>query len=142
VTDLERRHAGLRRHWEEGIAFNTLCGFRVTRWEHDGVTMEVDFAERLSNSLGSLHGGVIATLVDTAAGGAVAAQDDYDPRTPLSTVSLTVQYLAAARGRVVVEAHCTKRGRQLTYVQVDARDGSGAPVAQALVTVSQRRDRG
>jgi uncharacterized protein (TIGR00369 family) len=142
VTELERRRAGLRRHWEERIAFNALCGFRVTRWEHDGVTMEVDFAERLSNSLGSLHGGVIATLIDTAAGGAVAAQADYDPKSPLSTVSLSVQYLAAVRERLVVEAHCTKRGGQLTFVEVTARDGSGVSVAQALVTVSQRRDRG
>jgi uncharacterized protein (TIGR00369 family) len=141
VTDLERQRAALRRHWEEKIAFNALCGFRVTRWDPDGVTMEVDFAERLSNSLGSLHGGVIATLIDTAANGAVAAQDDYEPRSPMNTVSMSLQYLAAARERLVVEASCTKRGQQLTYVQVAAHNGSGTPVAQALVTVSQRRDR-
>jgi uncharacterized protein (TIGR00369 family) len=142
VTDLERQRAALRSHWEKKIAFNALCGFRVTRWDRDGVTMEVDFEERLSNSLGSMHGGVIATLIDTAANGAVAAQDDYEPRSPMNTVSMSVQYLAAARERLVVEARCTKRGQQLTYVEVAASNGAGTPVAQALVTVSQRRDRG
>ncbi len=142
MKDLERQRAALRRHWEEKIAFNALCGFRVTRWDADGVTMEVEFAERLSNSLGSLHGGVIATLIDTAANGAVAAQDDYEPRSPMNTVAMSLQYLAAARERVVVEASCTKRGRQLTYVHVSAHNESGTAVAQALVTVSQRRDLG
>jgi uncharacterized protein (TIGR00369 family) len=141
VKDVERQRAALRRHWEEKIAFNALCGFRVTRWDPGGVTMEVEYAERLSNSLGSLHGGVIATLVDTAASGAVAAQDDYETRSPTNTVSRSLQYLSAARERLVVEASCTKRGQQLTYVQVAAHDGSGTPVAQGLVTVSQRRDR-
>lgn len=141
MTDLERRRAGLRRHWESKVAFNALCGFQVTRWDPAGVTMEVEFEERLSNSLGSFHGGVIASLIDTAANGAVAAQDDYEPTSPMNTVSLTVQYLAAARERIVVDAHCAKRGGQLTFVEVAARSASGKIVAQALVTVSQSRAR-
>jgi uncharacterized protein (TIGR00369 family) len=141
VTDLERRRAALRRHWEEKVAFNALCGFRVTRWDPAGVTMEAEFEERLSNSLGSFHGGVIASLIDTAANGAVAAQDDYDPKSPMNTVSLTVQYLAAARERIVVDAHCTKRGGQLTFVEASARGPSGKTIAHALVTVSQSRAR-
>ena len=76
MSDERDRDALLRRHWEAKIPFNALCGFRVTSWTPEGVTMEATYEERLGNSLGSMHGGVLATLVDTAASAAVAAANE------------------------------------------------------------------
>ena len=138
--ETDERRAALRRHWEERIPFNVLCGFRVTRWDADGVTMEATYEERLGNSLGSLHGGVLATLIDTAANGAVAAGDDYVAGSSMATVDLSMQYIASVSDRVVVNATCTRRGRQLTFVDVTAVGPDGQLVARGLVTVrvSQR----
>jgi uncharacterized protein (TIGR00369 family) len=141
-VDTEQRRTALRRHWEERIPFNVLCGFRVTRWDADGVTMEVGYEERLGNSQGSLHGGVLATLVDTAANGAVAAGDDYTAGSSMATVDLSMQYVAAVRDRVIVHATCSRRGRQLTFVDVMAVGPDGELVARGLVTVRvAHRDR-
>ena len=130
------RRDALRRYWEEKIPFNVLCGFRVTRWTHDGVTMEADYEERLGNSLGSMHGGVLATLVDAAASAAVAAGPDYYRKgSSITTVDMTVQYLGRVTDRLVVDAACTKRGRQLTFAEVTAHDGGGEIVGRALVTL-------
>ncbi|HZP30244.1 MAG TPA: PaaI family thioesterase [Acidimicrobiia bacterium] len=133
--ETDGRRQALRRHWEERIPFNVLCGFRVTRWDADGVTMEARYEERLGNSQGTLHGGVLATLVDTAANGAVAAGDDYVEGSSMATVDLSMQYLAAVRDRVVVHASCARRGRQLTFVDVTAVGPDGDLVARGLVTV-------
>jgi uncharacterized protein (TIGR00369 family) len=138
-VETDQRRAALRRHWEERIPFNVLCGFRVTRWSTDGVTMEVDYEERLGNSQGSLHGGVLATLVDTAANGAVAAGDDYTTDSSVATVDLSMQYVAAVRDRVVVHATCTRRGRRLAFVDVTAVGPDGDLLARALVTVKVTR---
>jgi uncharacterized protein (TIGR00369 family) len=125
----------LRRHWESKIPFNVLCGFRVTRWTAEGVTMETDYEERLGNSLGSMHGGILATLVDTAASAAVAAGDEYTAGSSITTVDMTVQYLGPVTDRLVVDASCTKRGRQLSFAEVVARNGDGQLVGRGLVTL-------
>jgi uncharacterized protein (TIGR00369 family) len=125
----------LVRHWQERIPFNRLCGFVVSRWDEHGVRMEVDSRDDLANSVGSMHGGVIATLVDTAANAAAVTVGAFAPDTLIATVSMTVSYTGPARGHLVADATCTARGRRLCSVNVDVRDANGAPVATGLVVV-------
>ncbi len=122
-------------HWQERIPFNKLCGFTVTRWDDDGVRMEADETPELSNGVGTMHGGVVATLIDTAANAAAIVVDDFEPDTLVVTVSMTVNYVGPPRGHLVADAVCTKRGRSLNSVAVDVRDGNDALVAQGLVVV-------
>ncbi len=63
----------LVRHWQERIPFNRQCGFVVSRWDEHSVRMEVDDRDELSNGVGSMHGGVVATLIDTAANAAAVS---------------------------------------------------------------------
>jgi len=62
-----------------------------------GAALEVGLlvGERHVNSRGTLHGGVAATLADSAIGYLLAYKND--PPTRLVTVSLTLDYVAAAR---------------------------------------------
>ena len=125
----------LRRHWQERIPFNRLCGVVVSRWDDTGVRMEVDDAEALSNGVGSMHGGVVATLVDTVANAAAITVGDFAPGTQVVTVSLTVNFTGPARGHLVADAACNGPRRTLRSVTVDVRDELGAPVASGLVVV-------
>jgi uncharacterized protein (TIGR00369 family) len=125
----------LRRHWQERIPFNRMCGFVVTRWDDTGVRMEVDEAETLSNGVGSMHGGVVATLVDTVANAAAITVGDFAPGTQVVTVSMTVNYTGPGRGHLVADAVCTGPRRTLRSVTVDVRGDRGAPVASGLVVV-------
>jgi uncharacterized protein (TIGR00369 family) len=125
----------LRRHWQERIPFNRLCGFVVSRWDDAGVRMEVDDADDLSNGLGSMHGGVVATLVDTVANAAAIGVGDFAPGTQVVTVSMTVNYTGPARGHLVADGVCTGPGRSLRSVRVEVRDQLGAPVASGLAVV-------
>jgi len=125
----------LVRHWQERIPFNRLCGFVVSRWDDHGVRMEVDDRDELTNGIGAMHGGVVATLVDTAANAAAITVDAFAPGTRVMTVSMTVNYTGPARDHLVADATCTARGRSLCSVGVDVRDANGAPVATGLVVV-------
>ena len=130
-----RRAESLARFWQERIPFNRECGFVVTHWDDDRVRMEVDDAVVLSNGVGSIHGGVIATLIDTVANAAAIPLDEWTADSQIVTVSMTVHYTGPARGRLVADAACARRGRSLTSVSVDVHDTDGALVAHGVVVV-------
>jgi uncharacterized protein (TIGR00369 family) len=128
--------ARFRHVYEDEVPFNALIGMRVTRWGPDGVRFEVPFRAELASHADTFHGGVLSTLIDAAAGGAVLAGHDFANGSRLSTVSMTVHYLSAAPGEdLVADAVCTRRGRNLNYVHVDVVSSeSRKPLAEGLVT--------
>ncbi|UWQ32363.1 PaaI family thioesterase [Leisingera sp. M527] len=82
------------------------------------------------NRQGSLHGGVAATLLDTASG--ITASLTCDPQgiTPFVTLSLNVNYLAVARqGCVRAIGRITGGGSTTKFVSCDLRDGAGRLIA-------------
>ena len=140
---LERRRSWFRTHWQDEVAFNRLCGLRITRWDPEGAEATLPFADELTAHADILHGGVIAALIDTIGSGAVMAGHDYDSGTRSMTVSLTVNYLSVApRQDLVASARVTKRGRLMSFAEVEVRGAeTGKPVAQGLVTVLVNGDR-
>jgi uncharacterized protein (TIGR00369 family) len=125
----------LSRFWEERIPFNRRCGITVTRWDDEGVRLEVDETDDLANGVGSIHGGVIATLIDTTANAAAIPLDDFGAGSTVATVSLTVNYLQPARGHLSADASCGRTRGSLRSVTVDVRGAGGELVAHGLVTV-------
>jgi uncharacterized protein (TIGR00369 family) len=126
-----------RRHWQEGIAFNRLCGFDVVDFTPDVVRIRATFRPGLSAHDKIFHGGVLATLIDTTGSGAVIAGHDYSLGTRLTTVSMTVNYLSVAPGEdIVAEGVCTRRGRSLNFAQVVVNSESGKRLAEGMLTVS------
>ena len=106
-------------------------GFR----EHVGLLVEdgrtvLDAGDEHLNPHGSVHGGVLATMIDVAMGQAVREGTDGVP----VTVALSVTYLEPARpGRLEATATVRKRGRRLTYVQAEVTQDVDV-VAYALYT--------
>ena len=131
----EVRRTWFRRHWEQ-VAFNRLCGITVRRWDRESVELHLPFDERLTAHDGVLHGGVLATLIDTAGCGAVAAGHDFNHGSRITTLSMSLQYLDVARGEdITATAVCTKRGRQTQFAEVVLRSESGKRIAQGMVTI-------
>jgi len=143
LTDQEQRERRewFRARWERGVAFNRLCRLRMVRWDPDGVEVVLPYAEQLTAHEGVFHGGVLSALIDTAGAGAVIAGHDFQKGSLLSTVSMSVQYLAPARGReAVAYARCVRRGRRLHFADVDVMtDGVVCARGQVVVTISGER---
>ncbi|UOY03937.1 PaaI family thioesterase [Blastococcus sp. PRF04-17] len=80
--------------------------------------MRFEAREEHLNPAGTVHGGVLATLVDTAMGTAVrtVAGDGDVP----ATSQLTVTYLRPGRpGELVVTARLRTKGEHLTVCEAD-----------------------
>jgi uncharacterized protein (TIGR00369 family) len=78
-----------------------------------------------TNRHGVLHGGIAASVLDNAMGATASLTVDPTGRAPFLTVSMTVNYHAAARAGETLEAEgiVTGGGRSLTFVGGDLRVG-------------------
>src|SRR3954465_15177794 len=98
-------------------------GARVVSADDGESRVSFDATEEHLNPAGTLHGGVLATLVDTAMGQAVrtATGEDDIP----ATSQLTVTYLRPGKpGPLSVTARVRTRGEHLTVCEADvAQDG-------------------
>jgi uncharacterized protein (TIGR00369 family) len=112
-----------------GSRFIAGLGAEVQAWSADEVVLRVPFAERLTNDGREYHGGVIASLMDTAGAAAVWAGHDFDKGLRASTVSMTVNYTGRARGDLLAIARCVKRGRDLSFSEIRVEDPTGTLVA-------------
>jgi len=83
----------------------------------------------------ALHGGAIASLIDTT--GAMAAWTTAEIATPRyfgSTVGVNVNYLSGAIGEdIFAEGRVLKRGKEIIHSDVRVTNGDGKLLAQGTV---------
>lgn len=112
--------------------FAERLGAEVTVSEDGRATVVFEARDEHLNAAGTLHGGVLATLVDTAMGSAVrSATDDEDVP---ATSQLTVTYLRPGKpGRLSVRAQVRTRGEHLTVCDADVEQ-DGRDLVHAVAT--------
>jgi len=92
--------------------------------------MRLPFRPELDQPAGVVHGGAIASLIDTVVVPAVGSA--YAERRNMFTVNMQVQYLDAIRGEdAVAEAWVEKRGRSLVFCRVEVRTAADVLAATA-----------
>jgi len=107
-------------------------GMAMTGWSEDFARVEMPLAPVLMNRQGLPHGGVHATLLDSAMGYAGCYTGDPARRQMALTLSLTVNFLRQAQGtRLIAEGHRTGGGRRTYFADGVVRDDTGALVATA-----------
>ncbi len=97
-----------------------------------GVCAVVGTVERRHLNINQVvHGGVYATILDTAMGGAVVTMLGEDEVT--ATTSLYVEFLRPAREgqKLRARGEVVRRGRHLAFVKGDLVDGDGVGLSQA-----------
>lgn len=84
------------------------------------------------NTIGIVHGGLVCTLLDSAAGCAV--QSTLPAGVGYTSIDLNVSYLRPLRkdsGRIRVEGRVVKPGRRVAFAEGTVTDASGAVIATA-----------
>jgi uncharacterized protein (TIGR00369 family) len=110
-------------------------GIRLVDMGPGSATLGLPFAEALVTAGTTVHGGVVASLIDTAGMVAAWSGGEVPDRLRGTTVGLTVSYLAPADGEdLQASATVLRRGRSIVHVDVDVRTASGTAVAKGLVT--------
>ncbi|MGB8389726.1 PaaI family thioesterase [Mycobacterium sp.] len=115
--------------------FISGLGLVFERYQPDDITIRLPFREDLTNDGTYFHGGVIASVMDTAGAAAAWSNHDFDKGMRASTVAMSIQYTGAAkRCDLLCHAHTTRRRRELTFTEITATDADGDVVAHAVQT--------
>lgn len=110
-------------HWDR-VYFPSHIGLVVEELRTDYCRMRLPYRPELEQPAGVVHGGALATLVDTVVVPAVGS--GYDEQRRLLTLTMTVQYLAAVAGEDAVgEGWVEQRGRSVAFCQAQVRSASG-----------------
>jgi len=130
----QRRRAAVR-DLMPTTPFLAGLGIVIERYEPDEVTVRLPFRADLTNDGTYYHGGVIASVVDTAGAAAAWSNHDFDKGARASTVAMSVQYVGACKqSDLVCHGRAIRRGKELTFTEITATDASGTVVAHALQT--------
>ena len=114
--------------------FARRIGLEVVDLAADRAELRLPFDERNVTVADMVHGGAIATLLDvTAAAVAFCAPTAPDAQGG-ATVSLTVNYVRAARGELTSVGRAVRRAGGLCFCEIAAIDAEDRTVASALAT--------
>jgi uncharacterized protein (TIGR00369 family) len=112
--------------------FAERLGAEVTTTDDGSARIGFEARDEHLNPAGTLHGGVLATLVDTAMGQAVRTTTG-EGEVP-ATSQLTVTYLRPGRpGPLTVTGRVRTRGEHLTVCEADVEQ-EGRALAHAVAT--------
>jgi uncharacterized protein (TIGR00369 family) len=127
--------AELVRGWLEHSPFARHVGIRLDSLGDGEAELSLPYDEVLATTGDVVHGGAISSLVDAAAAAAAVSSAEGETLAGGTTVDISVSLLAAARGSDLhARARVIRRGRSISFVEVDVEDEGREPVAKGLVT--------
>lgn len=119
----------------ELMPFARHLGMELVEASQGHARVKLRYRKENSTAGDALHGGAIASLIDTT--GAMAAWTTAEIATPRyfgSTVGVNVNYLSGALGEdVFADGRVLKRGKEIIYTDVRVTNGEGKLLAQGSV---------
>jgi acyl-CoA thioesterase len=92
----------------------------------------------LTNSLGTVHGGVIMSLLDVAL--CTAARTLHPESVGVVTIDMSTSFIGGGSGpRLLAEARVMRDARTMSFVEAEAKNEDGSLVAKAIATVRVRQ---
>lgn len=133
ITDEHRERAADVLH---NLPFAKLIGMRLVDLRLDLAVMKIEMRDDLRHPGGILHGGVTATLIDTAM--AFAVRTRVGPTDPTATIDLTVHYLRPhVDGTFTCTARVVRAGKRIFTVSADVYNEEGSLIATAISTYTR-----
>ncbi|WP_022881055.1 PaaI family thioesterase [Gryllotalpicola ginsengisoli] len=114
-----------------------LLGFELTEAEPGRVVLECEAGEQHYNLIGTVHGGLACTLLDSALGCAV--QTTLQQGQGYTSIDIDVRFLRpilAGSGRLRCEGTVTKPGSRVAFAEATLVDGQGRLVATATSSLA------
>jgi uncharacterized protein (TIGR00369 family) len=120
--------------------FPTLVGLELEEVRTDYARMRLPFRPELEQPAGVVHGGAIATLIDTVVVPAVGQA--YAPDWAYFTVQMNIRYIGAVAGEdAVAEGWIDQRGRSMVFCAAEVRAASGKLAADGTLVYTVRPPR-
>jgi uncharacterized protein (TIGR00369 family) len=125
---VERAHAAFA-----SVPYAKFLGLRLGEIHQGQVSIHLDVRDELKQNQGVVHGGAIASLIDTASAFAVLTQIETNER--VTTTDLTIHYLRPiTSGRMTATARVVRGGRRLFVLSVEVTNETSVLVATAVTT--------
>lgn len=126
----DRLHA---KEWTAPVA--RLVGFRSVSFGDGKAEFEMEADSRHHNPMGTVHGGILCTLADSAMGFAFAST--LGPGESFTTLEVKMNYLRPVfEGKLTATAKVVHRGKLVGLVDCDVVNAEGKLVAHATSTCS------
>ena len=117
----------------ESVPYARLLGIQLEKALPGGAVLTLAIRPELSQNHGVVHGGAIASLIDTATAFAILTL--LEPEERVTTVDLTISYLRPGlEGRLRATARVLRQGRRLLTTSAEVTDEGGTLLATALST--------
>jgi len=115
------------------VFFPSFLGLRVEELRTDYARMRLPFRPELNQPAGVIHGGAIASLVDTVVVPAIGSA--YDEPRMLLTIDMQLRYMGSISNEdAIAEGWVTQRGRRIVFCDTEVRGESGGLAASATIT--------
>ena len=117
----------------ELMPFYRHMGITLTKLGLGSSEIRVNVTKGLTQSAGFAHGGVAASLVDSAVGLALCTLLRY--RESITTIELKVNFVAPAKpGLLKAKGRIIQRGKRIAVGESEVKDRRGKLIAKGLVT--------
>jgi uncharacterized protein (TIGR00369 family) len=117
----------------DSVPYARFLGIELDDVSNGTATIALNIRKELTQNHGVVHGGAIASLIDSATAFAIISL--LEPKEKVTTVDLTISYLRPLTdGRVTAVARVVRAGRRLFVVSADVKDSDGKLAATALST--------
>lgn len=115
------------------VPFAHLLNIELGEMRRGAATLHLAVREELKQNNGVIHGGVIASIVDTAAAFAILTL--LKPTETTTTIDLTIHYLRPLlRGKMTAEARVVRAGRRVLVISIEVLDEDRNLAATALTS--------
>lgn len=115
-------------------AFSKLLRLKVVSLWPDGAELELPVTPKVRQMLGLVHGGALATLVDSATAVALWPRLEAEGLKAV-TLELKINFLAAPKGAWCrSRAELVRYGRSTAYLEAGVEDESGKLCCRATAT--------
>jgi len=116
--------------------FAKLIGMKLVDLKPGEAAVQIEMRDELRQPHGILHGGVTATLIDTAMAYAVITCLTEEEKA--STIDLTVHYLRPhSEGAFTCTARVVRAGKRILTVSAEVFNEQGKQIAAALSTYTK-----
>jgi uncharacterized protein (TIGR00369 family) len=115
---------------EKLVGFRKLIGLTTRELQEGYAVMELVIGDEHLNSVGTLHGGITATMIDHAGGIAGCLCQKTGRLRKAVTLSLTTSFLAPATdGKITATGRKRSGGRRIFASTVEISDETGRLIA-------------
>jgi len=122
------------RDYQKRIPFIQHLQIRTEALDKGTARLSVPIEPHLTNSLGTVHGGVIMSLLDVAL--CTAARTLHPESVGVITINLSTSFVGPGGGaKLYADARVLQDARSMSFVEGEAKNEDGTLVAKAIATV-------